>query len=164
MARGLKKTSPVYSLLSGRHPSHRGRRYCFSLSSSSIFNKLALRVHLSSFPLLPSPARVTRVLDQQCQPPTFPPFLVQAAPRNLLTKYRPPFFGTHTAPGTTSIVFSWTAVFEKRRWPTTFPFFSCQSPPMRFPTTLHYLLNLVAKSIIFLTNGGRRTYGGHGAI
>ena len=63
MARGPQEDPFVYSLLSfglGRHPSHRGRRSRFSLSSPSIFNNLALlRVH-PFFPLLPSPARVAR--------------------------------------------------------------------------------------------------------
>ena len=52
---------------------------------------------------------------------------------------------------------------EYRRWPTIFPFFSFPSPPVRSPMTLHYLPNLVVKSIISPTNGERRTCGGRGA-
>jgi hypothetical protein len=78
----------LHSLTRGRHPSHQGRRHRFSLSSSSVLNKLSFGCvfHLS---LLLSPARVTRDSINSTYPnnPTFP---VRAAPPNFLTSAVPP--------------------------------------------------------------------------
>ena len=84
------------------------RRSRFSLSSSSIFNKLASLPHFSSSPLLPSPARVTRDSINLRQSHLPGP----VAPRYFLTKCRPPSLGRHISPATISLAFSWAIVLE----------------------------------------------------
>jgi hypothetical protein len=148
----------LHSLTRGRHPSHQGRRHRFSLSSSSVLNRLSFGCVFHLYLLL-SPARVTRdSINSTC--PNYPTFPVRAALPNFLTNLVPsplPWYTYIPCRSQPSFFLD-----HCPRWPTIFPSFSSRSPPMRFPTIHHYLLNLVAKSITSLMNGGRRTYGGHG--
>ena len=142
----------------GRHPSPRARQRRKRLYlSSSPFKPKPASFHSIS-PLLPlCPLLTCEACHIQLGQLSYHSVKVTGRnyPLNTAPPFPPPTHIPHPLP---------QPLCQQFRWPIIFLFFSFLLLPPRFPMTLHYLLNLVDRSITCHMNGGKRMFGVRGAI